>query len=132
VVTGDTCRHQGFVWSVAAPAGAFVPSQPALDEEVSPTGINAAGDIVGFQVPSVFRGVVYAFESSEGRMTRLPPLADGLSASANDINQGGTIVGQAGPSWDTETAVYWLDGEIHQIEGVQELGGDHAVATAVN
>jgi uncharacterized membrane protein len=135
VITGETCDDQGFVWTAANPAGSLVlPSLPVPAHAVTSAGINAAGDIVGwFLAAGATAGE--AFLLSAGELTRLPGIEEGFPASALGINDGGTIVGegQTGPGQESPTAaVYWQDGQIHRIEGVDELGGTAASAVAVS
>jgi uncharacterized membrane protein len=131
-VVGETCADRGFSWSPRQPDGSYVQTDPRVTDVVEPTGINRAGDVVGVFWPAVDTRFPFPFAISAGQVTLLPALVDGLSAAALDINDSGTIVGQGRVSQQVVAAVYWQDGEIHRIEGVDALGGGLAGAVAVN
>ena len=134
-ITGETCDGQGFMWSSAVPAGTLVrPSFPVPADYVTPMAIDGAGAIVGGFLPAG-SFVSEAFVLSGGELTRLPQLEEELGAFALGTNDEGTVVGSSqtvrGPDSPT-VAVYWQDGQIHRIEGVDDLGGTAGDATAVS
>jgi hypothetical protein len=133
VITGETCDDEGFVWSSDAPAGSPLRfSFPVAARLVSPFDINSAGDIVGLFSPTEnpFR-VGHPFLLTGGTLTVLPRVEETFGGAAVDINDEGTVVGWSETSTGP-VAVYWQQGEVHRIEGIDEMGGDYAVATAIN
>jgi hypothetical protein len=132
-VAGRTCEQMGFSWSAQDPHGRFVePPDRFLVDGIRLTAINRAGDVVGMFSPAEYAAAERTFVISSGQMILLPPLVDDSPAAAVDINDHGTIVGQASVSRFVEAAVYWQDGEIHRLDGLDVLGGNYAVAVAVN
>jgi hypothetical protein len=134
-ITGETCDGQGFMWSSAVPAGSLVRrSFPVPADVVSPTGVDSAGDIVGGFLPAA-SFVSEAFILSGGELTRLPQLEEEFPAFAHGTNGDGTVVGSsqtASGANSPSVAVYWQDGQIHRIGGVDDLGGNAGGATAVS
>lgn len=132
-VTGNlTSTGLGFLWSSASGGELLQPQFSDVAEQARGTGINNHGDLVGGYVPiGGFLGQTHAFLlEADGTFTSLPRLQSDFSAAAGDINDSGMIVGAAQRNADGgKSAVYWLNGEIHEIP---DLGGPANNAFAVN
>ncbi len=104
----------------------------------SATGVNGSGQVVG--VIENYAGPVEAFLFTGTNMTRLAPLRTGESASVNDINDRGYIVG-----WATDirnefgtpyglSACLWTAGRAYDLNDLasREEGWFLTHATAIN
>lgn len=129
VVVGNAGFYNGFVWSSGGSQHVQAPSSL----ETSLASVNLAGDVVGNYLPADAFGF-RPFHYSGGAFTLLPSLVSGLGAGTADINDSGMIVGSAerapgGTFGGPRSAVYWMNGQVHEIG---HLGGDSAGAAAVN
>jgi uncharacterized membrane protein len=122
--------YEAFVWSASSGAVYFQPEDAA---ESWAGAITSTGQVVGAYTPEGVFGQ-RAFTYSNGTFTPLPSFVAGLSAGAIDINESGMMVGWAerapgGTFGGPQTAVYWINGQVHEIGN---LGGSSGTAVAIN
>lgn len=92
-----------------------------------PTGINDAGQIVGYSSPGAGAGA-RAFVYQDGRMSALD-LGAGTASAAFDINQRGQIVGEYVDAAQRKRAFLYDGGEVRDLG---TLGGEWASATHIS
>jgi probable HAF family extracellular repeat protein len=119
---------RGFVWDGSGPIEAL--SLPSGATSSVAQGINNDNAVAG--TANVMFGPSLAVVWQDGVPIALPPLADGATASAVDINDAGQVVGDCAttaPPWLVRDAVLWDDGAIVDLGS---LGGSFGLATAIN
>jgi probable HAF family extracellular repeat protein len=105
----------------------LLPDSDFIDFE--PSGINNAGDVVGYMMPRNPERKV-GFLLSGGKLTELAPPAGWRQSDAAGINERGQIVGSAVDSLSRLHAVLWEGGRLRVLG---KLPGDtHSRATSIN
>lgn len=116
---------RAFVWS----KGELQDLPTAGGKYAAATAINRRGEIAGSSQTSA--GNLHAVLWKAGRVQDIGTLQNGDYSDARDINDNGSIVGEANVTPNGKPrAFYWHDGKMHELSEVP--GGSMCTAQAIN